>query len=172
MKIAAPKNVDNSLYYFRYLSNVTGLDLIAELTAAEKFTIATIQHLPVEHLKYSYADGKWSVATLLQHIVDAERVYAYRALRFLRKDATPLAGFDEDDFASNSGANYKSVDDFIEEYKAIRLASIKLFQTSDLGNIDFEGTANKLLLTPRIIGGLMVGHNLHHIQILKERYLA
>jgi uncharacterized damage-inducible protein DinB len=168
--IAKPTNIDTSLYYMRYLEVVQGDDLLEALAANQYDTLNLIHDISNKQLRFSYAEGKWNVGFLLQHICDAERVYAYRALRFLRKDSTNLPGFDENDYANNS-PGYKTTAEFIEEFNAIRNASIALFKLSDLENLDFKGKANNLEMTPRILGWLMVGHCLHHMNVLEERYL-
>lgn len=171
MIITRPNNIDTSQYYYRYLSLVDGNDLLFELQEIEIQTLKLVRELTDIQLQYAYLNGKWTIARLLQHICDAERIFAYRALRFLRADNTILQGFDEDYFAENGGIEYSTIQQFEEEYQSIRKASICLFQNADLKNLDFEGDANGLKFTPRLIGWLMVGHNLHHLNILKERYL-
>ena len=169
--IALPKNVDTEIYYMRYIDLANGDDLLSELERNLKDTISLVVSIKDKDLNFAYAEGKWSIGVLLQHICDAERVYAYRSLRFLRADSSNLPGFDEDAFAANS-VGYASIQDFVEEFTAIRSASIALFKNSDLKHIDFVGSANNLEMTPRICGWLMVGHNLHHVQVLKERYIV
>lgn len=171
MKITKPTNIDTSLYYFRYLSFCEGEDLLAELKYNTAKTIEEVSQMNLDDLNYAYAEGKWSMGVLLQHICDAERVYAYRALRFLRADATELPGFDEDAFAQNS-TSYENIDDFINEFSALRASSIQLFSNKNIEHIDFQGKANGLPLTPRVLGFLMIGHCQHHMQVLKERYLS
>ena len=170
MKIGFPAQADDSLYYTRYLKLAGGEDLLLELGNISRLTLSVINKLTDQDLSFQYAAGKWSIGILLKHICDAERVYAYRALRMLRGDATNLPGFDEDVFASRS-TSYPKIAAFTREYQAIRAASIELFLNSDLTYLDFEGKANGLIFTPRILGWLMIGHNHHHIEMLKERYL-
>jgi hypothetical protein len=169
--INRPENVDTAIYYMRYIELVTGEDLLPELEKNLQDTLSLVATIRNQDLNFAYAEGKWRIGVLLQHICDAERVYAYRALRFLRADTNNLPGFDEDAFASNS-IGYTSVEDFIEEFTTIRKASISLFKNSDLKHIDFVGSANNLEMTPRILGWLMLGHNLHHVKVLQERYLS
>ena len=170
MKIGFPAQADDNLYYTRYLKLAGGEDLLLELENISRPTLSVINRLTDQDLSFQYAHGKWSIGVLLKHICDAERVYAYRALRMLRGDATDLPGFDEDVFASRS-TSYPTIAVFTKEYQAIRAASIQLFLNSDLTYLDFEGKANGLIFTPRILGWLMIGHNRHHLEILKERYL-
>lgn len=169
--IVPPQDVDTAIYYMRYIALVKGDDLIPALENNLADTLKLVAQLKDEDLGFAYAAGKWSIGVLLQHLCDAERVYAYRALRFLRGDVSNLPGFDEDAFAANS-VGYVRILDFVLEYTAIRQASIVLFQNSNLSNLDFVGTANNLEMTPRILGWLMMGHNLHHVNVLKERYFG
>lgn len=170
MIITKATNIDTSQYYYRYLSLVEGNNLFDELNKIESETLSFMESITNEDLQFAYQEGKWTIARLLQHICDAERIFAYRALRFLRADNTVLKGFDEDFFAENGGVAYTNIQQFIEEYTAIRKASINLFKNANYKNLDFEGEANGLKFTPRLIGWLMVGHNLHHLTVLKERY--
>jgi uncharacterized damage-inducible protein DinB len=169
--IGPPDNVNTEIYYMRYIALVKGLDLVPTLKANLEETLSLVAKLKSQDLDFSYAEGKWNIGVLLQHLCDAERVYAYRALRFLRGDKSNLPGFDEDAFAAES-KGYIQVNDFVTEFTTIRNASIALFENSNIENIDFLGRANSLEMTPRIIAWLMVGHVMHHVQILEERYLV
>lgn len=170
MSIGFPSSADDSLYYTRYLKLATGDDLIQSLEDIRNETLGLVGSLSTKDLNFSYAEGKWTIGVLLKHICDAERVYAYRALRMLRGDATDLPGFDENEFAQRS-LGYQTIEAFTTEYQAVRSSSVSLFLTSDWNNLDFEGRANGLVFTPRILGWLMIGHNRHHLEVLRERYL-
>ena len=171
MKIASPQTYDASKYYTRYLSLAKGEDLLVGLENISRKTINTISKLKDEDLAFRYEEGKWSIGVLLQHICDAERVFAYRALRFLRNDFTELAGFSEDDFANNS-KGYDNITDFVREYHAVRSSSVHVFLNSNLDSIDEKGIASGIEFNAREIGWLMIGHNIHHLNVLEERYLA
>lgn len=171
MKIHSPNTFDSSQYYTRYLSLVSGNDVIEALQKMSEETFQVISSLQDRDLSFSYDKGKWNIGVLLQHVCDAERVFAYRCLRFLRGDLTDLAGFDEDDFADAS-VGYQKIADFKAEYEAVRSSSIQVFLNSDLKNIDLEGSANGLKFSARVIAWLMVGHNAHHLNVLKEKYLV
>lgn len=170
MKIHSPTNYDASQYYTRYLALITGEDLLAALQNISEETFNVTSTLKDKDLSFAYAQGKWNIGVLLQHICDAERVYAYRALRFLRRDESNLPGFDENNFAEES-VGYTSIADFKLEYEAIRANTIQLFKNSYQENLDFEGTANGIKFSPRVLGWLAVGHNIHHLNVLQERYL-
>ena len=170
MKIGIPETMDSSKYYTRYLSLASGDDLLAELSNISCLTLGELDKLQDADLQFAYAENKWSIGILLQHICDAERVYAYRSLRFLRGDTREVPGFDEDFFAQGS-LGYKTVSHFVEEYTAVRSATVHLFLNSNLDNLDLKGNANGMQFTPRELGWLAVGHNRHHLNILEERYL-
>lgn len=127
--------------------------------------------IPVEKWHYSYAEGKWSIAEVMLHLVDAERVFQYRALRIARKDQTPLSGFDHDAYVPVSGAGKRSRESIIEEYKAVRQASISLFSTFDAEVLQRKGKASNSAISVGALGFIMCGHQKHHRNIIRERYL-
>jgi uncharacterized damage-inducible protein DinB len=131
-----------------------------------------VQSLPEEKLLYRYAEGKWTIKEVLVHIIDDERIYAYRALRFARNDTTELPGFEQDDYARHSGANERTLKDILKEYTAVRNSTIAFFNSLDQKALTRAGVANKNLVSVRALAYHIAGHELHHINIIKERYLA
>jgi uncharacterized damage-inducible protein DinB len=130
-----------------------------------------IQTLPEGTLLYRYAEGKWTIKEVLVHIIDDERIYAYRALRFARNDKTELPGFDQDPYAFYSNANVRSIESIIEEYEAVRMSTITLFNGFSDDVMLRSGVANNNEVTVRALGYHIAGHELHHLNILKNRYL-
>ncbi len=130
-----------------------------------------ILSLPAEKPAYRYAAGKWTIKEILVHISDDERIYAYRALRFARNDKTELPGFEQDDYARYSGANARSLDDILEELTTVRNATISLFNSFDNEALTRAGVANGNIMSVRAAAYHLAGHELHHINIIKERYL-
>lgn len=136
-----------------------------------------IQSLPKEKLTYRYAEGKWTIKEILVHLIDDERIFAYRALRYARNDSTPLHGFDQDEYAKFSDANSRSLDSIFEEYEWVRKSTIALFEylpeesfTRGGEGIDHDGS----IINKRTVRGLayhIAGHELRHFNIIKERYL-
>jgi uncharacterized damage-inducible protein DinB len=136
-----------------------------------------IQSLPKEKLKYRYAEGKWTIKEILVHLIDDERIFAYRALRYARNDRTPLHGFDQDEYAKFSDANSRSLESIFEEYEWVRKSTIALFKylpeesfTRGGEGIDHDGS----IINKRTVRGLayhIAGHELRHFNIIKERYL-
>lgn len=137
-----------------------------------KATKKLILSLPEERLLHRYADGKWTIKELLVHIIDDERIYGYRALRFARNDTTELPGFEQDDYARASEANNRKLKNILKEYEAVRDSTIALFEGLDETALTRSGVANGNRVTVRALAYHIAGHELHHINILKERYLA
>jgi hypothetical protein len=130
-----------------------------------------ILSLPEEKLLYRYAKDKWTIKEILVHIIDDERIYAYRALRFARDDKTELPGFDQDDYALSSRANERSIENIFEEYEAVRNATIALFNGLPEDSFMRTGVANRNKATVRALAYHIAGHELHHTVIIKEKYL-
>ena len=130
-----------------------------------------ILSLPEEKLNYTYAANKWTIKEMLVHIIDDERIYAYRALRFARNDKTELPGFEQDDYALYSEAGKRSIENIFEEYEAVRNSTIALFNGLPENSFLRSGTANNNKATVRALAYHIAGHELHHINIIKEKYL-
>ena len=127
--------------------------------------------LPPEKLFFRYAEGKWTIPEILVHIVDDERIYAYRALRFARNDKTELPGFEQDDFVKFSGANERSLDNIFSEYEAVRKSTLALFEGLPEEAFLRWGIANDNRATVRALAYHIAGHELHHLRIIKEKYI-
>lgn len=130
-----------------------------------------INSLPEEKLQFAYAEGKWTILEILVHILDAERVFQYRALRFARKDDTPLPGFDQDIYVPSSMANLRTKKDITEEYRAVRSSSIALFAPLNEEALHRFGKASGGKMTVAALGFMICGHQKHHRNIIRERYL-
>lgn len=121
--------------------------------------------------KYRYAEGKWSIQDLVQHMTDTERVFSYRALRVGRGDTTSLPGFDENAFAANADADNAEWDDLVQEFSLVRQATMALFAHLPEAAWQRIGTASNHPVSTRALAWIMVGHVEHHLEILRERYL-
>jgi uncharacterized damage-inducible protein DinB len=132
-----------------------------------------IYSLPEEKLFHRYAKDKWSIKEILVHIVDDERIYAYRAMRFARNEKLNLVGFDQDSYAVYSEADKRALDNIFEEYEAVRLSTIALFNGLPENSLDRKGrgTASANDATARALLYHIAGHELHHLNIIKEKYL-
>lgn len=158
-------------YYGAYLNLVKDTSLIEALNIGLKNIQSFFENLPHEKLEYRYAVGKWTPKDILQHITDTERVFAYRALYFARSNNSNLVGFDENSFAENALAITKTVDELLEEYIAVRTATICLFKNFNGNQLMSIGTANGSEMSVRAAGFIICGHEIHHCNIIKERYL-
>ncbi|ACT91298.1 DinB family protein [Dyadobacter fermentans] len=117
-----------------------------------------------------YEAGKWTIRDILQHVIDNERIMAYRALRFSRNDATPLAGYDEAILAAHTLAAHRTIDDLMEEFREVRRSTITLFRNMDDVMLTRLGTANQAEISPLALGFVILGHPLHHMQVIRDRY--
>ena len=170
-KIEPPKAGEYPAYAEVYMKHVpTDGFLLKHMKESFKEMKKLVLHLPEEKLVHR-PEGKWTIKEILVHIVDDERIYAYRALRFARNDATELPGFEQDDYTRSSAANERNVKNILQEYSAVRSATIALF--NGLPNEAFvrSGIANNNRATVRALAYHIAGHELHHIQLLKSQYL-
>jgi DinB family protein len=169
--ITRPEDKEIPEYYRSYVKLTANADLIDELNESLINTINLFSAMPSDKENHRYADGKWTVKEVFIHLTDAERVMQYRALRFARKDSTSLHGFEQNDYVPNSGAAGRSMKSIIDEYKSVRNSTIEQFKNMEPGMLDFKGKANNVMLTPRILGWIIAGHNIHHCNTIRERYL-
>ncbi len=170
MKIAPPAIEEYPDYFQRYISKVHD-EPITELRQGLKTITRLVSKLSKKQLAYRYAEGKWNIKEMLVHLMDAERVFCYRALRFSRNDDTPLSSFDENEWAPNSGASDRKLKSIMEEYTAVRNATIAFFSNLDDAMLNRSGIANGKQFSVRSILYIIGGHELHHNEIMKERYL-
>lgn len=161
-----------NLYYGTYIKKTAGLSLKNHLKSTGEKTISFLKSIPIDKLEYRYADGKWTIKEIIQHLMDAERIFTYRALRIARKDQTPLPGFEQDDYILPSQANKRSIEDLINEYKVIKAATVTLFDSFSDEMLKALGTASNSSISVRAIGFIIMGHEIHHCDVIKERYLS
>lgn len=177
-KISKPKKDEYPSYSQIYMDLVKDDDLILDHLSDNFYKLKKfIYSLPVKMLTYRYAEGKWTIKEILVHLIDDERIFAYRALRYARNDNSPLHAFDQNNYVKYSGANERSLESIFDEYEAVRRATILLFQclpeeafTRRGSNIDASGN----IINERTVRSLayhLAGHELRHIKIIKERYL-
>ncbi|WP_369994894.1 DinB family protein [Winogradskyella sp.] len=158
-------------YYEGYINKATSIGIKEGLQTNLKEIMDFLSKLPKEKEDYAYAKGKWTVKDILLHIIDAERVFAYRALRIGRGDETPLAGFEQDDYVEQGKAANRSFESLIEEYESVRKATISLFKSFDDKTLLLMGKASGSSVSVRALGYIITGHENHHMQVIKERYL-
>lgn len=158
-------------YFSTYISKVNNQELVEGFIENRDCTITLLESITENKYSYSYAEGKWSIKELLQHIVDTERIFSARALRIARNDKTKLPGFDQDDFNPYSGANGRSKSELINDYIATRNNTISLFNSFTDEMLLRIGHVSGHKLSTRASGFIIIGHENHHLEILKERYL-
>jgi len=162
---------DFQKYVQRYLDNIPSEDWLGELRKTGEKTVKMYSGFTEEQSYFAYAEGKWTLKELLLHLSDTERVFQYRILAFARGDKNELPGFDEELYANQSFANERSLDSLLEEYQLIRKSSQILLETLNPSVLNNIGTANGNQISVETIGKLIVGHNIHHLNIIEERYL-
>lgn len=169
--MSRPATTEYAPFYANYVAKAQGDDIIAVLNESRDKTLAVYSSINEQTGAFRYAEGKWSIKELLIHIIDAERVFAYRALRVGRGDQTPLASFDEDSYMANCNAENRSLEHVLAEYKLVRASTIALFEGFSEEMLLRTGTASNAVISVRALGYIIPGHETHHINIINERYL-
>jgi DinB superfamily len=159
-------------FYANYINQAADTDVVTSIQKNTKAFRKLLKHIPAKKRNYAYTEGKWTVQELLQHIIDGERVFAYRALTFARKDGTPLPPFDENTWAASANQLIRSWDDMIEEFKALRKSTELLFASFRDEELLFTGTASNKPVNALALGYIIAGHVQHHMTIITERYLV
>jgi hypothetical protein len=168
----SPAAGEHSPYYQRYIDLVPAGDIIATLERQGDEMGALLSGLSEERARHRYATGKWSIKEVIGHLTDAERVFSHRALRFGRGDATPLPGFDENAYTPAGQFDDRSLADLLADQRAARAATVALFRGLPAEAMTRGGTASDAYVTVRALAWITAGHELHHLKILRERYLA
>ena len=158
-------------YYERYISLVPDGDVPALLEEQMIDTQSMLRGLPPAVATYRYAPGKWSVNELIGHVIDSERIFAARALRFARNDPTPLPGFEQDDYVRNSNFDAYPIVELASEWESVRRATVFLFRHLEEPAWTRRGVANNAEVSVRALAYIIAGHELHHREILRTRYL-
>ena len=173
--IPKPKAEEYPAYSHIYMDLMADDGRVLEHMWANFLTIkALVSQLTDEQLLYRYAEGKWTIKEILVHLIDDERIYTYRALRFARNDQTDLPGFDQDLYARYSSANERNLASILQEYEAVRKATIQLYEHLPEEALMRGGTADGQgnYRTVRALIYHLAGHELRHLNIIKEKYLA
>lgn len=171
MKTSQLLQTEYAPYYATYISKVEEADLVEELEISVHEFIKFVQNIPLDKYDYSYAEGKWTIKDIIQHLMDSERIFAYRALRIARNDKTPLASFEENKYAAIAGANQRSIRDLLTELAIVRQSTIALFKTFSEDVLKRIGVASGYDVSVRALGVIIIGHQKHHQRIFMERYL-
>jgi hypothetical protein len=170
--IARPEPAEYSPYHEGYISLVPGDDILSTLDSQRRQMLILLSGRDESEGDFRYAPGKWSVKEVLGHVCDTERIFAYRALRIARGDRTPLAGFEQDDYIRNGPFAARQLPDLIEDYIAVRRATLTLFRNFDEAAWLRSGIANNNEISVRALAYITAGHELHHRRILEEKYFS
>jgi len=168
MKI--PEPTEYAEFYAGYVSEVPGSDVLGVLESQRVQMLQLFAARSERDGSFRYAAGKWTVKEVLGHINDAERIFAYRALRIARGDQTPLAAFEQEDFVRNGGFGERTLADLAEEFGLVRNASVALFRSLREDAWPRRGVASQKEVTVRALAFITAGHQIHHRAILEERY--
>lgn len=166
-----PDKNEYAEYYHKYVTYVPDGDIRDVLEDQLNSTITFLSNIDEEKSKLRYAPGKWSMREVLGHIIDSERVFAYRALRFSRGDDKPLQGFDENLYIHNSNYDSTNFSRLIEEFSLIRQSTVALFTCLRDEQWLKKGNASGYYVTVRGLAYIIAGHTEHHLNVIKERYL-
>ncbi len=159
-------------HFATYINQVSSeYTLTEELEISVHRLIKFVQNIPLDKFDYRYAEGKWTIKDIIQHLIDAERIFAYRALRFARNDKTALPGFEENDYVDEAHANQRSIQDLLTELLIVRQATLSLFKSFSGEELLHIGTASNNPMSVRALGFVIIGHQNHHQRIFQERYL-
>jgi hypothetical protein len=170
--MARPAAGEFNAYYQPYIDKVKGNSIAEIITHHSQETEEFYSSLPLQEAGFAYAPGKWSIAGVVQHVIDAERIFAYRALRFARGDAQALLSFDENNYAAAANADNRLFDKLLLEMNALRVATDLMLLSFDDEMLARTGTASGSPVTVNALAYIIYGHLLHHKQILQERYLS
>ncbi|UZO79514.1 DinB family protein [Aquimarina sp. ERC-38] len=158
-------------FYQNYIDKCSEIDIIKGLIQGKVNFQNLMESIPVSKWTYAYAQDKWTIAEVVQHIIDTERIFCYRSLRFAREDQTPIPGFEQDDYVTYSYANEMTKEDLIESFTAVRQSSIVLFKSFTDKSLLNTGIANHHPISVRAMGYIISGHLKHHAQIIENRYI-
>ena len=158
-------------YYHRYIQLVPEQDVLKYLQNNLNESMRFLSSISEEKSLYAYAPGKWTIKEVLGHMIDTERVFAYRAMRIARNDKTNLPGFEQDDYVASANFNQTKWADLLQQFRNLRKATIDLFASFDEQAIQREGSANNAPTNVKALMFITAGHEIHHVNVLKELYL-
>ncbi len=158
-------------FYANYIKNCGEKELVEELQENYERSMEFFSEIPVSKFEFAYSEGKWTIKEIVQHIIDSERIFNYRALRFARQDNIELPGFDENEYVLTSNANERDFKDLTNEFAALRQSTLCLFKSFNEAMLLSSGIANGNNMSVRALGFIIVGHTAHHCRIISERYL-
>jgi hypothetical protein len=169
--IAKPQTTEYAPYFKQYIDLVPEENIVESLENQLSEAVSFYESLDESKIEYRYASGKWSIKEVLIHILDTERIFNYRALRISRKDKTPLPGFEQDDYINNVNWEKVLFSSVLEEYKLIRKHTILFFNNMTEEMLQQSGISNDLNLSVRAIPFVIAGHEIHHLNVIKLKYM-
>ncbi len=158
-------------YFKKYIDQVPEEDLLAAFSNQHALINDFLSSISEDKSAHAYAAGKWTIKEVLQHMIDTERIFNYRALCFARKETASLPGFEENDYAANSDANSRTWKSLVDEFMAVRHATELMFGSFTTGALANSGTSNNNAVTVGSLGFITLGHFYHHKKVIEERYL-
>ena len=161
----------NPPFYDSYIDLVKDSDILFTLDEQMNFTYAFLMTIDEKKADYAYAEGKWTIKDIVGHLIDSERVFAYRALRFARKDKTNLPGFEQNDYVDNADFSSRSLADLAEELLILRKTNMYLFNSFTDEMLKLTGTANGGEISVEALIYIVAGHQKHHMKVINDRYL-
>ncbi|WP_420448417.1 DinB family protein [Candidatus Palauibacter sp.] len=168
-----PRSDEHADYYSMYIDRVPhDRPLVDVLREAPATLEALLSSLPTEREHFAYETGKWTLREVLGHVIDAERLFSYRVLHLARGDTAELPGMDQDEWAAASNSGERSVADLLDEFRGLRAANAALFASFDEETLSRRGTASGFEFTVRALIHIIAGHELHHRDVLRERYVG
>ena len=166
-----PEKGEYAAYYQTYIDIVTETDVIEAMSESAQADAAFIREIDESLAHYAYEPGKWSIAEVIQHVIDAERIFAYRALCIARGEKINLPGFNENEYASVSAANGRTLEELADELETVRYSTAMMFESFDDDMWGRSGTSNNNPISVKAIASIIIGHSRHHMHIIEERYL-
>lgn len=169
--IEKPENLDPELYYTSFIEMVPEKSIYEALENSLSESVNLMQAIEKSAEDYAYAEGKWTVKQLFQHLIDCERILSYRALSVARNEKGTLLGFNEDDYVLLDGSTNNSLESIMNDFKIARASTISLLKSLPMENMTFVGDANGINADANMIFWFIAGHHMHHNKVFKERYL-
>jgi hypothetical protein len=166
-----PEQTEYMPYYERYVALVPAGDILATLAGQLASTQSLLRGINEDRAGHRYAPDKWSIKELVGHISDTERIFAYRALRFARNDRTELPGFEQDGYIQHAGFDARSLESIVKEFEFVRRANLLMLSHLDDAAWHRRGLASGGEVSVRALAYIMAGHERHHMEILRTRYL-
>jgi len=167
---ARPAPSEYAPFYHGYVASVPEGDVVALLREGGRTLLDAVAAVPEARGGFRYAEGKWSIREVIGHLIDAERIFTYRALRVARGDTTPLPAFDENEYVKTAGSDTRTLSNLAREFNAVRESSVQLFESLPDEAWGRVGVASGKDISARALAYITVGHAMHHLRILRERY--